>query len=169
LGEILRSLTAQLLRKNKELAPYIFDEYANTGLPPSIAHLRNLLPDLLRTIPTVRMSIDGLDEFPDSEQRKIIQELSNLSKASHGQFRILFSSREVALIERAMKGRPLISLKAEEVAVCSDIAAYVHSRLASIRDEFDKDFVADIEQQVVTKAKGKLANQPDLCISAYMY
>ena len=156
LSEILRSLTAQLLRKNKELAPYIFDEYANTGLAPSIAHLRNLLPDLLKTIPKVRMCIDGLDEFPDGEQRKIIQELSNLSKASNGQFRILFSSREVALIERAMKGRPLISLKSEEVAVRTDITAYVRDRLSSIRDEFDGSFVSHIEKQIVTKAKGIL-------------
>jgi hypothetical protein len=103
----------------------------------------------------VRMCIDGLDEFPDSGQRKIIQELSNLSKASQGQFRILFSSRDVALIERAMKVRPQISLQTEEVAVKSDISAYVHERLVTIRDRFDKIFIAGIERQIVTKAKGK--------------
>lgn len=157
LSEVLRSLTAQLLRRHKELAPYVFDNFANTGLSPSIPHLKNLLLDLLGTIPTVRMCIDGLDEFPDSDQRKIMQELTALSKTSRGHFRILFSSREVTLIENVMKGKPLISLKTEEAAVRSDIAAYVHDRLSSIRDEFDEEFVTDIERQVVTKAKGMLS------------
>ena len=163
LSEILRSLTAQLLRRHKDLAPYVFDKYANTGLSPSTPHLKNLLNDLLTTIPTVRMCIDGLDEFPDNDQRKIITELSALSRASRGQFRILFSSREVALIEHAMRGKPLISLNVEKLSVRSDICAYVHDRLSSIRDSFDENFVAEIERQVVEKAKGEL-NGNALCM-----
>ena len=75
------------------------------------------------------MCIDGLDEFPDSDQRKIMQELTALCKGSNGHLRILFSSREVTVIEKVMKGKPLISLKTEKAAVGSDIAAYVHHRL----------------------------------------
>ena len=61
------------------------------------------------------------------------------------------------MIEKVMKGKPLISLKTEKAAVGSDIAAYVHHRLLDMQDEFDEAFIADIEKQVVAKAKGKLS------------
>src|ERR1700722_16301918 len=45
-AEVMRSLTLQLLRQNIELAAYVFENYANKGFPPSVAHLRNLLKNL---------------------------------------------------------------------------------------------------------------------------
>jgi hypothetical protein len=80
-GEVMRSIAAQLLQGNLELAPFVFENYANKGLEPSISRLRKLLPELLGTIPSVRIIVDGLDEYPESEQTKILTELIALTKA----------------------------------------------------------------------------------------
>jgi len=151
----MRSLTLQLLRANRDLTPHIFDNYANRGLAPSIMHLRRLLPELLATISSVRFCMDGLDEYPESDQRAIIQELLSLSKSSSGHFRILFSSREGIQIDRAMRGRPTISLKDEYTDVEKDIERYVHGNLEELEVLFPAGLIRNIQNRMVSKAKGQ--------------
>jgi len=126
LGELLRSITAQLLRANLDLAPYIFGEYANKGLPPSLPRLRKLLPELLGMISAIRIIVDGLDEYPETDQRIILAELIPFAKTSGGHCKILFSNREGTKINRVLASKPTISLKDQGVDVNKDIAAYVH-------------------------------------------
>jgi len=154
LSDILRSIAAQLLRGNLELAPYIFENYANKGLAPSAARLRKLLPELLATITSVRIIIDGLDEYPVSDQRTILTELLALSKSSGGNCRILFSNREGELINRTLGGKPTISLRDQNADVSKDIEVHVHARLKALRARFGDHLINKIEHEIVGKADG---------------
>jgi hypothetical protein len=156
-AEIMRNLTLQLLRQNIELAAYVFENYANKGFPPSVAHLRTLLKNLLSTIPTTRICIDGLDEYPPGEQRLILQELLTLAKQPGDHCRILFSSRDVENIRKALDKKPTISFRDEKDALDKDIQAYVHGALAELRQKFRAHprLMDDIESQIIAKADGK--------------
>ncbi|KAH6711796.1 hypothetical protein BKA61DRAFT_693710 [Leptodontidium sp. MPI-SDFR-AT-0119] len=132
LGEILRSITVQFLRSNLELAPFIFENYANKGLAPSIARLRKLLPELIATLSSIRLVIDGLDEYPESDQRIILTDLFALSKLPGSQCKILFSNREGKQINKSLTGKPTISLR-DHGDVSKDIKTYVRANLDSFR------------------------------------
>jgi hypothetical protein len=153
----MRSLTLQLLRQNIELAAYVFENYANKGFPPSVSHLRTLLKSLLSTIPTTRICIDGLDEYPPGEQRSILQELLTLAKQPGAHCRILFSSRDVDNIRKALDKKPTISFRDEKDALDKDIQAYVRGALAELREKFRTHprLMDDIENQIIAKADGK--------------
>jgi hypothetical protein len=155
LGEILRSITVQFLRGNLELAPFIFENYANKGLSPSIVRMRKLLPELVATLTSIRIIVDGLDEYPVSDQRIILTELLTLSKSSGGQCKILFSNREGQQINKLLKEKPMISLRDQSVDVNKDIEAYVHAKMEDFRGPFEDRLIDRIERQVVAKADGK--------------
>jgi hypothetical protein len=156
-AEVMRSLTLQLIRQNMELAAYVFENYANKGFPPSVAHLRTLLKSLLSTIPTTRICIDGLDEYPPSEQRSILQELLALAKQAGAHYRILFSSRDMDNIRKALQNKPTISFRDEKDALDKDIQAYVHGALTDVREKFRSHprLLGDIESRIIAKADGK--------------
>jgi hypothetical protein len=153
----MRSLTLQLLRQNVELAAFVFENYANKGFPPSVSHLRTLLNTLLRGITTTRICIDGLDEYPPNEQRSILQELLSLARLPGGHCRVLFSSRDVDNIRKALQNKPTISFRDEEAALDEDIKAYVHDALAEIRENFKAHtrLLDDIQSRIIAKANGE--------------
>lgn len=156
LGEILRSITVQFLRSNLELAPFIFENYANKGLAPSIVRMRKLLPELIATLSSIRIIVDGLDEYPESDQRIILTELLALSKLAGSQCKILFSNREGKQINKSLTGKPTISLRDQD-DVNKDIETYVHATLESFRGgPLDNNHLIDwIERAIVQKANGK--------------
>lgn len=141
-----------------ELAAYAFDNYANKGFPPSVAHLRQLLKTLLSTISTTRICIDGLDEYPQGDQRSILQELLPLAKLPGSNCRILFSSRDVEVIRKSLQNKPIISFTDEKDALDRDIQAYVHGALGVVRENFQThtQLLDEIEQKIIAKADGKL-------------
>lgn len=94
-NQILRSLVLQLLRQHLDLPPHVCENYTNRGYNPSMQQLRKLLPELLDTIPAIRIIIDGLDECQEKMQKQVMQELLCLCTSSDGHCKILFSSREV--------------------------------------------------------------------------
>jgi hypothetical protein len=153
-GEIMRSIAAQLLQDNLELASYIFENYANKGLEPSIARLRNLLPELLKTIPSVRIIVDGIDEYPESEQTKVLKELMSLTKETNVQCKLLFSNREGKQINQILKKKPTISLRDQQHNVHRDIQIYVHAFLNRMRDDFDTGLIDKVEHNIIKQANG---------------
>lgn len=155
--EIMKSLIIQLLQKNVELAAYAFEDYANKGFRPSVLHLKALLKSLVQTIPATRIFIDGLDEYPASDQRSILIQLLELTKSPNIPCRVLFSSRDVGNIRRALQNKPTINFRDEKEMVERDIKAYVHSAISELRDVFKShpQVLDDIENTVISKADGK--------------
>ncbi|KAJ9503773.1 hypothetical protein H2202_000912 [Exophiala xenobiotica] len=152
----LRSLAAQLLLANRDLVPHAFDNYANKSLPPSVTHVRKLIMDLLSMIPVTLIFIDGVDEYPISQQRSMLGEILPFAKTTGGLCKIIVSSRDVPTIASKMKNRPLISLRDEYSGVEEDIQNYLNEALQELRLRFEgsERAMKDILDLVTLKADG---------------
>jgi hypothetical protein len=154
LGEILRRLVAQLVRANIDLIPYIFENYANRGLAPAVVRVRKLIAELLDLVPSVRVIIDGIDKYPEFDQRNILTELMSLSKLSGSSFKILISSRVSSQINKVLSNKPTIYLRDHHEEVQRDINAYVCERLGYFRHKFSDRLIDTIERSVLERANG---------------
>ena len=133
----MRSLAAQLLRANQDIMPYAFENYANKALPASVQQIRKLLSDLLGMIPKTLIFIDGLDEYPEPQQKSMLTEILPLAKVTSGQCNVLISSRDVPVIASKMRNRPLISLRDEYSGVDEDIQNYLNEALQDLKERFE--------------------------------
>jgi hypothetical protein len=107
-------------------------------------------------IPSVRIIVDGLDEYPEPEQRAILTELLSQSKPPNGQCRIIFSNRESVQINKILGSKPTISLRDQYVDVNKDIEIYVHAKLMDLRLRFKDDSLLDyIEKRIVANSDGQ--------------
>jgi hypothetical protein len=118
-------------------------------------HLQRLLREILSIVPPTQFIVDGLDQFPQSEQTSILRELISLSDMSGSNCRILFSSRESAPINRILGGKPTISLREERDNIQKDIASYVHASLWDLRMLHTPNIIDNIESHIISNAGGK--------------
>lgn len=151
----MRSIAAQLLRGYPDIAPFVFENYANKALTPSVPRLKNLLPELLQTMSSVRIIIDGLDEYPEKDQRVILTELLVLTRNAGGHCRILLSNRSGEVIDKILRGKPTISLKEQNNNVEKDIEAYIKANLEDARADFGDHIINNIEKRLAKKANGQ--------------
>lgn len=63
LVHILRAFCAQLIRSQTDFVPYFFHQFLAKGLNPSIPNLIQALRPALVSIGSVRIVVDGLDEW----------------------------------------------------------------------------------------------------------
>lgn len=152
----MRSFICQLLRANLDLAPYIFENYANKGLAPATVRLRRLITELLDMIPSVRVILDGIDEYPESDQRGTLTELLSLSESCSGTCKILVSSRISVQIKKVLSSKPTISLRDYNEEVQGDIRAYIRERLRDLRGRFSDQLIDTVETKVLERADGSI-------------
>ncbi|KAH9219296.1 hypothetical protein DL95DRAFT_520678 [Leptodontidium sp. 2 PMI_412] len=132
-SQILRTIALQLLRRNLDLASLIANQYVYQGASCSMAQLRILLPEMLETIDSTRIIIDGLNECSEVEtQMSILKDLQRLLGKDVG-YKIIISSRR------------------EEVEL--DIGLYVKYEVRSIKTT-DPKVRAKIESILVEKVNG---------------
>ncbi len=123
---------------------------------------KELLANLLRSLKTTYILLDGLDECADKDQKQILMELSNLipadskAKENSPKLKILVCSRETKEIARKLNKVPQISLTNEDRYVSQDIASFVKSSLAELKDRFQNNTVDEIQDIVVKKADDKI-------------
>lgn len=159
-SHILRSLAAQLLRHNSDLSAYVYEEYVRNGLNCSLRQLKQLLPVLLSAEKHVRIVLDGIDEFPDKDQKQVISDLIPFAAvfATGAECKILFSSRVVRPISRNLARQPTISLSNERKAIDAAIKSFVRCNFKEIRPQFmgkDLEKIMDsVEQALTHKANG---------------
>lgn len=162
---VLRYLVAQIVRFNPELGYYILDEYIGNGRTPSIQQLRLMIANMLSGFDTVRIVIDGLDEFEDTEQKKILNEIIPFatSDSSGVTRKILFSSRDEPHISRTLGQKSLLSLTQEHTTLEIAIRLYVHQTINAIRrsigSSIDGKLLEDIEARIVQKSNGMFASE----------
>jgi Cdc6-like AAA superfamily ATPase len=131
------------------------------GAVTKLGKTKELLANLLRSLETTYILLDGLDECADKDQKQILMELSNLipadskAKENSPKLKILVCSRETKEIARKLNKVPQISLTNEDRYVSQDIASFVKSSLAELKDRFQDNIVDEIQDIVVKKADGK--------------
>lgn len=154
-SQILRVLALQLIRPHTDLASHVADNYANRGCNPSLKQLKKLLPELLTTITSTRVVIDGLDECLEKDQKSVLQELLSISGKCGQSCKFLFASREDVYLSRALRARPYIDLRKRKSEIDKDIKIFISRKLSQLRREFESTIIDDIERRVVEKADGK--------------
>ena len=116
---------------------------------------------MLKGFDTVRMIVDGLDEWDPQGIKKILIELMGLTTEDIDEnvtHKLLISSRDVAHISRILSKKPSIALSEEVRAVDAAIRAYAHAGIESLRSNMDNKvdykILQDIENKIVKKAHG---------------
>jgi hypothetical protein len=155
----MRSLAAQLLIENLDLMPYAFENFANKAVPASVPQLRRLLGELLTTIPKTRIFIDGLDEYPEIDQRAIIQEIFSLTKDDTRQCKVMFSSREGKEVDRYLRNKPTISFRDNNADVDNDIKLYIDGSetFRELRERFpnNEDLIHETKEELTNLADSR--------------
>ncbi|KAL8822738.1 MAG: hypothetical protein Q9191_006533, partial [Dirinaria sp. TL-2023a] len=152
-NEILRSFATQLLAANTELAPYILDTFANNGLKPSKQHISSIIERLMMSFESIRVVVDGLDEWPSIEQEEVIHDILKMKGSSPGACKILISSRPVSPISKLLETKPRLRLADYPETVNATIAAFVGSRLDTLRQRFDTSIIDELGAKITQKAK----------------
>ncbi|KAF4546252.1 uncharacterized protein LTHEOB_4249 [Lasiodiplodia theobromae] len=162
---ILRSIAAQIIQSNPDLAEYVHDKYVITRTTQTQSKFKDLLTDLLSGIPSSRLVIDGIDECEPEEQKFIIQEFSRLTSQGGSAHicKVLFSSRDIPTVSRHLRTKKSkaseLPLAREEIAVRAAIKSVVDKRLLDLQDDWDEidpdpEIVKRVKHELVEKANG---------------
>jgi hypothetical protein len=163
---LLRSLTAQAIQRDPNLAIYVHDDIISSHPISSRRALMGLLPKLLQNLGSVRLVIDGIDEWNPREQKLILDDvLQFLSSTSSSCIcKILISSRDVPTISRNLrkktKGTASISLSHEGDSIHHAIERLIEKRLSENQDslgELDPGgaILPEIRRILVEKSNGE--------------
>lgn len=155
-SEILRSFATQLLARNASLAPYILETFANNGQKPTKKNLGIILEKMITSLSSLRIVVDGLDEYPQDDQDEIIQDLLRIKGSVLGACKLLFSSRKHRSISRWLHSKPTIRLDDNTDHVNSTISSFISPRLQSLRDRFSPVIVDGLENKLLEKANGNI-------------
>lgn len=155
-SEIFRTLISQLLRLNPELSLHIYDDFIQKGCQISMVQLRVLLPQLLLSIASSRIIIDGLDECDQADQKSALLELFKMTGLAETSCKLFLSCRSNVSAPRSLKRMPLVCLSTVQSFLESDIRIYVKAALVEIQEEdrFHGHDLDDIEEAVMSKTKG---------------
>ncbi|KAL8693514.1 MAG: hypothetical protein Q9218_001671 [Villophora microphyllina] len=130
---VLRTLAVQLLRQNLELAPLIHRSYLQKGLGPSGPTIKKVLKDLFISVTTMRIVLDGIDEWDQLAQRETLKTLVELQKHGGDQCKLLVSSRKEPLIAKCLPQKLHIHITHQSTA---GLNCYIHSCTEDLRDRF---------------------------------
>ena len=153
-SEILRNFATQLLTGNASLAPYILETFANNGQKPTKKNLGTILEKMITSLSSLRIVVDGLDEYPQDDQDEMIQDLLKIKGSVLGACKLLFSSRKHRSISGWLHLKPTIRLDDNTDNVNSAISSFIYPRLQSLRDRFGPEFVDGLGNKLLEKANG---------------
>ncbi|USP82247.1 hypothetical protein yc1106_09521 [Curvularia clavata] len=133
-------------RKHQDLAVYVHDVYFKSYPLPTKKALLSLLPELLRGLGSVRLVVDGVDEWVAQDQKELLQDLSKMVSTDQSSHvcKIMVASQDTMDIARSLRKKDrsatTISLnnRDERLAVDSAIAKFVDSKLQDAPDHFDE-------------------------------
>ncbi|KAF8538870.1 hypothetical protein BDD12DRAFT_926090 [Trichophaea hybrida] len=132
---ILHSLMFQLFHENRTLLPVILAAYTSESrkLRTSAEYLSGLLQDMINSVGSTYLIIDGLDECDESERQALLKILIDLSN-NCSNLRLAISSRDEADISRIL--RNIAQVIPVHSANNRDIVVYVSAQLDELSREF---------------------------------
>jgi len=166
-SRLLQSLVAQIVQKHQDLALHVYYKYSKSHPIPSRRALLNLLPELLRSLGSVRFVIDGIDEWGEREQKEALQDLMQMlsTDPSSCVCKILLASRDTLEISRILrkKNKPAVSISLssgdECTAIDRSIGHFVDSKLLDLPEHFDQldpdsSVLAQVKRTLLEKSNG---------------
>ncbi|KAK4221969.1 hypothetical protein QBC38DRAFT_460884 [Podospora fimiseda] len=157
---ILQAIVAQVIRLNNDMVPLLYDQYLAKARPSSAAVLRRFLAEILPDFEEIRLVVDGVDELPTSEHKKIIKDLLELAKTSNGTLKLLFSSQDLPSIRPWLEKKPALALSHEQKLIMCDIELLVESSMEDLDESFGgalpDQLKKDLTMGILAKANGMI-------------
>lgn len=159
-AHILRTFCTQTLRFIPELIPFFYDEYLCKSRSPSAAVLKEALSKILKNFESVRLVVDGIDELPPSEHKKLINELIDLTTSSGDACKLLICSRDLPSISPTLSRRLKLFLGDEKEPIRRDIEIIVGKALGELNDNLggtlEGGLLKNMMSKIMDKAEGKI-------------
>lgn len=171
-SSILKSIVGQLVELNPDHAAYVFDNYIAQRASSSIVKLNEIISDILPTISSCRIIVDGLDECNEDKHQRIISELISTTKRNGTDvtIKLLIVSREGTQIDRLLKKKAVLSLSEEKTAIEGAIRLFTHDKLSELKETLEDINIDDatlefMENRMVLRAEGTSRDLSVLTIS----
>lgn len=168
-SRLLQSLVSQIIQKHHHFAAHIHDVYLNAHPIPTKAALLKLLSELIQGLDSVRLIVDGIDEWDARDQKDLLKELSQLVSTDRSSHicKILIASRDTLDISRILRKKcraaTLIALgdSAESLAISDSITRLVDKRMSDKPDHLsdldpDASITSHIKRSLLEKSQGML-------------
>ena len=157
---LLRSLAAQLLAQNLELADVAYQIEVQSGQPraTSTTYLTRILQSLLdanTNFDIVTIVIDALDECSDMEESGVLDFFLRLVGKVQPKLRLLLSSRIEPGLRDRLKNYPKISVTPEKTY--TDIETYIRTTLkdSNMANLQEGRLLSHITEQLTSKSNGQ--------------
>ena len=156
--DIIRNICAQLLSSYSDTVAYIYRTYVDTFRSTSIRPMKELLREVLSSLGSCRIIIDGLDECGVDQQKDILSAFLGLQDSAAESCKILFSSRnDDSTIKRQLGRRTVINLKGQTDEAIAHYVRFNTDELSQSFEDLDQGMLDRIQQQVCSKAKGTIS------------
>jgi hypothetical protein len=167
-SRLLRSLISQVIQKHQDLAIYVHDVYFKSHPVPTKKALLTLLPELLQGLGSVRLVVDGVDEWLSRDQKDLLKDLSQIISTDQSSHicKIMIASRETIDLSWSLrkkdKSSMTISLSNDDegLAVTRSIANFINNKLSDLPDHFveldpDASIMVHVKKTLLEKSHGK--------------
>lgn len=153
---ILRTLTNQLVRQDRDLAPLIHQIYLTQGSSKSRPAMKKILKEILPSTnsTSTRIVLDGVDECEGAIQRDILADLIDIQRHVKHRCKVLIASRFEPLIQKSMLKSIHIPLGSKTEA---GLKLYIQGEVSKLKLHFSNiasSLWADIEKKLQRKANG---------------
>ncbi|RYN19214.1 hypothetical protein AA0119_g12858 [Alternaria tenuissima] len=160
-GRLLRAITSQVIQKHQSLAIYVHDVYFKSHPVPTEKTMLTLLSELFRGLGSVRLVVDGLDEWDPKYQKGLLKDLSQMVSTDQNSHvcKIMIASRDTMDISRSFRKKDKLGMTVslsdgdEDLAISHSIANFVEDKLSDLPDHFDE---LDPDTSIVTHVKKTL-------------
>lgn len=170
---LLRTLTAQIIQKHRDLAIHVHEKYAQSYPVPSRRALLAILPELLQGLGSVRFVIDGIDEWDERAQKEVLQDVMQMLSTDPSCIcKIMIASRDTLEISRSIrkkKNKAAVSISLSDDDECTaidrSIEHFIDSKLLDLPDHFldldpDASETARIKRTLREKSNGMIILHP---------
>lgn len=159
-AQVFKAYLAQSIRQDPDLAPFIYDGYAAKGRSPTTVTLREILVTILQELDFVRLIVDGVDEIPSTEHRRLLKELHTVTNTAGASCKLLISSQDLPTIRPSLTGKisDHLFLGDENQAIKKDMATVVDASLDNLGDvlgvALDVSERMSLRNRILGKAEG---------------
>ena len=152
---ILRAVVAQLIQSQPELVAYIYRSYVDVVKNTSTKRMKDLLREVLSSLGTCRIVLDGIDECSVEQQKEIILTFFSLQDSASESCKVLFSSRnDGSLIKRLLSRQTVIRLKGQTDDAISLYVKHKVNELSHLFEDLSSELLSRVRQRVGAKAQG---------------
>lgn len=166
-NRLLRSIISQVIQIDQDLAVYVHDIYFKSHPSPNKKALLGLLSEFLQGLGSVRVIIDGIDDWTARDQKEILKDISQIISTDQPSHicKVMIASRETMDISRSLrkdKSATMISLSDDEegLAITRSIADFVDSKLSDLPDHINEldpeaSILSYIREILLRKSRGE--------------